>query len=99
MWYLRSRHIGPDVDVPAGDIGVGGREIGYTRKNKFDIIPIPGVSAISASLAVSGFSEKFFFYGFFPDKINKLKEDLNTLSHLNSSIIFFVSPKKINKII
>ena len=25
----RSRHIGPNTDVPAGDIGVGGREIGY----------------------------------------------------------------------
>ncbi|GAV52734.1 hypothetical protein ZYGR_0AI00160 [Zygosaccharomyces rouxii] len=24
-----SRHIGPDTDVPAGDIGVGGREVGY----------------------------------------------------------------------
>jgi len=24
-----SKHIGPDIDVPAGDIGVGGREIGY----------------------------------------------------------------------
>jgi len=24
-----SRHIGPDTDVPAGDIGVGGRELGY----------------------------------------------------------------------
>ena len=24
-----SRHIGPDTDVPAGDLGVGGREIGY----------------------------------------------------------------------
>lgn len=24
-----SRHIGPDTDVPAGDIGVGGREIGF----------------------------------------------------------------------
>lgn len=23
------RHIGPDVDVPAGDLGVGGKEIGY----------------------------------------------------------------------
>ena len=23
------RHIGPDIDVPAGDIGVGGREIGF----------------------------------------------------------------------
>ena len=23
------RHIGPDTDVPAGDIGVGGREVGY----------------------------------------------------------------------
>jgi glutamate dehydrogenase (NADP+) len=28
MTELR-RHIGPDTDVPAGDIGVGGREIGY----------------------------------------------------------------------
>lgn len=24
-----ARHIGPDTDVPAGDIGVGGREVGY----------------------------------------------------------------------
>lgn len=23
------RNIGPDTDVPAGDIGVGGREVGY----------------------------------------------------------------------
>ncbi len=36
------RHIGPDTDVPAGDIGVGGREIGYLFgqykriKNRFD---------------------------------------------------------------
>ena len=33
-----SKHIGPDTDVPAGDIGVGGREIGYMfgqyRKNR-----------------------------------------------------------------
>jgi len=39
------RHIGPEVDVPAGDIGVGGREIGYLygqyRKIK---VPIKMVS-------------------------------------------------------
>lgn len=34
------KHIGPDIDVPAGDIGVGGREIGflfgqYKRLNGF----------------------------------------------------------------
>jgi len=37
-----SRHIGPDTDVPAGDIGVGAREIGYLfgqykrLRNRFD---------------------------------------------------------------
>ena len=37
-----ARHIGPSTDVPAGDIGVGGREIGYMfgqykrLKNRFD---------------------------------------------------------------
>ena len=31
------RHIGPDVDVPAGDIGVGAREIGYLYiKDRYD---------------------------------------------------------------
>ncbi len=28
-------HVGPDTDVPAGDIGVGGREIGYLFGPKF----------------------------------------------------------------
>ena len=27
------KHIGPSLDVPAGDIGVGGREIGYLTVN------------------------------------------------------------------
>ena len=68
-------------------------------KNDIPVIPIPGASAVSTALAVSGFSEKFFFYGFFPDKIKKLNEDLEILSKLDCSIVFFISPKKINKII
>ena len=37
-------------------------------KKKINIYPIPGPSAVTAALSVSGFSEKYFFYGFFPEK-------------------------------
>ncbi len=66
-------------------------------KKKINIYPIPGPSAVTAALSVSGFSEKYFFYGFFPEKKKDLLNDLKYLSNLNSSIIFFISPKKINK--
>ena len=66
-------------------------------KNDINIIPIPGASAVISAVSISGFSEKFFFYGFFPEKDKILKEDLENLSKLNSSIVFFISPKKINR--
>ena len=37
-------------------------------KNSIDVIPIPGPSSITSAMSISGFSEKFFFYGFFPEK-------------------------------
>ena len=68
-------------------------------KNNIEVIPLPGPSAVSSAVSISGFSEKFFFYGFFPDKIKTLEEDMEILSQLNCSIVFFVSAKKINKTI
>ena len=68
-------------------------------KNNIEIIPLPGASAVTSAVSVSGFSEKFFFYGFFPEKNKILVEDLNTLSHIKSSIVFFISAKKFKKII
>ena len=68
-------------------------------KNNINIYPIPGSSSVSASFSVSGFSEKYYFYGFFPQKNKELNNDLEFLSNLNSSIIFFISSKKINKAI
>ena len=65
--------------------------------NNIDIIPIPGPSAVTTALSISGFSEKFYFYGFFPEKIKTLNEDLKVLSELNCSLIFFISAKKINR--
>ena len=68
-------------------------------KNNIQIVPLPGPSAAISAVSISGFSEKFFFYGFFPEKNKILLEDLGILSKLNSSIVFFISPRKINKII
>ena len=68
-------------------------------KNSIDIYPIPGASAVTAAVSISGFSNKFFFYGFFPEKQKEIENDLKDLSKIDSSIVFFVSPKKINKII
>ena len=68
-------------------------------KNNIDVYPVPGPSAVTAAVSISGFSEKYYFYGFFPQKNKDLKEDFKILSNLNCSIIFFISPQKINKAI
>ena len=68
-------------------------------KNNIKIIPIPGPSAVSSAVSISGFSEKFFFYGFLPEKKQNLTNELKKFSNFEGSFVFFVSPKKINKII
>ena len=68
-------------------------------KNKINIFPIPGASAITTAIALSGFSDKFSFIGFFPEKDKLINEFLEILSKLNFSIVFFISPRKFNKII
>ena len=51
---------------------------------------MPGASAVTAAVSISGFFEKYYFYGFFPQKNKDLKEDFKILSNLNCSIIFFL---------
>ena len=65
-------------------------------KNNISIFPVPGPSAVSTAVSVSGFSQKYFFYGFLTKKTKDLKNDLKNLSNINCSIVFFVSPNKIN---
>ena len=67
--------------------------------NDIKIFPIPGPSAISTAVSISGFSDKFLFYGFFPEKKQLLASELEKLSKFENTLVFFVSPKKINKII
>ena len=65
--------------------------------NKINIYPIPGASAVSSAVSISGFSEKYYFYGFFPEKNNKLKEDFEKLRNVEGCIVFFISPRKFNR--
>ena len=65
--------------------------------NKINVYPIPGASAVSSAVSISGFNEQYFFYGFFPEKNNKLKEDFEKLKKQDGCIVFFISPRKFNK--
>ncbi len=67
--------------------------------NEIKIFPIPGPSAVSAAVSISGFSDKFLFCGFFPEKKQQLSSELKKFSEFGNSLVFFISPKKINKII
>jgi len=67
--------------------------------NEIKIFPIPGPSAVASAVSISGFSDKFLFCGFFSDKKEQLSNELKKLSEFENSLVFFISPKKINKII
>jgi len=68
-------------------------------KQNINVTPLPGSSAVTTAVSTSGFSGKFLFYGFFPEKEKMIIEELEKLSNLNFCLVFFVSPKKINKMI
>ena len=40
-------------------------------ENGIGIYPLPGPSSVTSAISISGFSDKFFFYGFFPEKKKK----------------------------
>ena len=68
-------------------------------KENIKVFPLPGPSAVTTAVSISGFSEKYYFYGFFPEKDKILKKDFQVMSKLDSSLVFFCSPKKINRFI
>ena len=68
-------------------------------KKEINVYPCPGPSAVSAAISISGFYDQYYFYGFFPEKKGEINKDLKILSELYCSIVFFVSAKKINRVI
>ena len=66
-------------------------------KKNIKIFSVPGASAVTAAMSASGFDQKFFFYGFFPEKKKEVEIIATNLSRIRCSIVFFISAKKFKK--
>jgi len=67
------------------------------REQKIKVIPIPGASAVTAAVSVSGFSSKFFFFGFLSKQKNERLKELVFLSKVNSSIVLYLPARDLKK--
>jgi len=65
-------------------------------EENLSVYPIPGPSAITSAISVSGFSDQYFFYGFLTKKENELEKVLKSLCKFDYSIVFFIPALKIN---
>ena len=65
-------------------------------KKNLKIFPVPGVSAITTATSMSGFDDKYFFYGFLPKKEKEIEKVLINLKNYNFCIVFFIPSVKIN---
>ena len=61
-----------------------------------NVYPIPGSSAVTSAVSVSGFSDQYLFYGFLTKKENELANILKSLCNIDHSIVFFIPASKIN---
>ena len=59
------------------------------------VYPIPGPSAVTSAVSISGFSDRYLFYGFLPKKEKELERILKNLSNINYSIVFLFLLKKL----
>ena len=65
-------------------------------KNKIKIFPVPGVSATTTAMSVSGFKDQYIFYGFLPKKQMAIEKELKKLKEYKFNLIFFIPAIKIN---
>ena len=87
----------------AGTPGIsdpGSKLIAYALKEDIEVIPIPGVSALTALASVTGFPVKeIIFTGFLSKKPGKRINELNKFKQFNGIIILYESPYRIKKMI
>ncbi len=68
-------------------------------KENLNMYPIPGPSAVTSAISISGFSDKYLFYGFLSKKKGQIDNIFNKLKDFDHSIVFFIPAIKINSFI
>ena len=76
----------------------GFRLVRAAIENQIKVEPIPGASAAITALSAAGLpTDRFTFVGFLPDKPGKRQAVLKELASISNTLIFYVSPWKIEK--
>ena len=65
-------------------------------EEKITVCPIPGVSAVTSAVSISGFSDQYLFYGFLTKKEKELEKLFKNLCNIDYSLVFFIPAKNIN---
>ncbi len=77
----------------------GSRLVRMARESGIRIVPVPGPSALTAAVSVSGFSGKnVIFGGFISKKPGRRKNELASLAKFPGSIVLYESPHRIQKL-
>ena len=63
-------------------------------EENISVIPIPGPSAVIASMSISGFSNNFYFHGFLSETENSIKKEFEVFKTLIVQLFFLFQLKK-----
>ena len=75
----------------------GYRIVNLAKRSGIEVVTIPGASAVTAALSISGLpTDHFFFEGFLPKKKGR-KTRFKFLSELEASVVIYESPMRIIK--
>lgn len=67
-------------------------------KNNFNVVSLPGATALIPALTVSGIEPMpFLYYGFLNSKESKRKQELENLKNVKYTMIFYEAPHRITK--
>ncbi len=66
------------------------------REQEIPVYPVPGPTAATAALSVSGLpTDHFFFQGFLPRRVSARRQQLETIGRLKATLVIYLSPHSV----